>query len=150
MSGAGTSGLPRLRPRPYVFSVGRRAIRYSADIHVGVVCGLGAAAAAWTIAGSPNLLEAECLAFVTLAALTGSTRRIARSAAVGAALLVFGLGAALVVAESVTVAAWLGRRVPRGPLYLLGLLHALAVAAIAALLPGLAYLGLGGLAPIEL
>jgi GGDEF domain-containing protein len=117
---------------------------------VGVVCGLGAAAAAWTIAGSPNLLEAECLAFVTLAALAGSARRLARSAAVGAALLVFGLGAALVVAESVTVAAWLGRRGPRGPLYLLGLLHALAVAAIAALLPGLAYLGLGGSAPIEL
>jgi GGDEF domain-containing protein len=130
---------------------------YSADIHVGVVCGLGAAAAAWTIAGSPNLVETECLAFVILASWTAAVLptgarvpRLARSAAVGSALLLFGLGAALVVAELVTVGAWLTRRVARGPLFLLGLLHALAVAAIGALVPGLSYLGLGGGAPITL
>jgi len=128
-------------------------------MHVGVVCGFGAAAAAWTIAGSPSLLDAECLAFVTLATLAGTWRvegaagrfaPFARSAAVAAALLVFGLGAALLVAELVTASVWLGRRTARGSLFLLGILHALAVAAMRALIPGLTYLGLGGTAPIDL
>ncbi len=117
-----------------------------------MVCGVGAAAVAWTIAGSPNVLTTECLAFVALAtlfatAVSGRYGPAARSVVVAATLFSFGLGAGLLAAEVSTAAALLRRRGGRGPLFLLGMLHGLAAAAISALVPGLAYLALDGTAP---
>ena len=128
--------------------VGRR---YN-DSTLGALCGLGVAAATWTLATSPALIDlsfwlflgAGMLACLWQPRLPGIGSVTWRLPFVVSALLLFGIGAALAahVVGSLTVV--LSRREERSSGFVLGTLYDLASGALVTLLASLAYVAAGG------
>ena len=126
-----------------------------ADSILGAVCGLGLAAAAWTFATSPELIEPVCLLFLAAGALTGLARAkvpFLGRVTVGfpfvlSALLLFGLGPAVAARLGLSLLGRLADEERRDAAFVLRTLYEVASGTLVTLLAGLGYLALGGPVP---
>ena len=125
--------------------------RYN-DSTLGALCGLGVAAAAWTLATSPALIDlsfwlflgAGVLACLWQPRIPGLGRVTWRLPFVVSALLLFGIGAALAAHLVGSLTVLLSPREGRSPGFVLGTLYDLASGTLVTLLASLAYLAAGG------
>jgi GGDEF domain-containing protein len=122
------------------------------------VCGLGLAAAVWTLATSPELIEPACLLFLAAGAVTGLARTkipFLGRATLGfpfvlSALLLFGLGPAVAACLGFSLLGRFAKEEPRDAAFIFRAMYETASGILVTLLAGLAYLALGGPVPAVL
>jgi diguanylate cyclase (GGDEF)-like protein len=131
---------------------GRETVR--SDSTLGALCGLGAAAAAWTLAGSPALLEGSFWTFLAAGMLAclwqplvpGLGRISWRTPFVVSALVIFGAGASILAYLAGSVAVAFGREKLRPSVHPLATLYDVAAGTLVTVLASLAFLAAGGVA----